>query len=463
MVLLVVYNFKERGKVVFVNKWKRAIASVLLIGMLQMVLFNINISSVHAEGDKAASGSVSAAPELKTAKAAILIEATTGQVLYEFNADEAREPASMTKMMTEYLVLDAIKSGKFTWDQLIPTSKYAAEVPGSGQLIAEGEKLPLKDMFALMSIYSGNDGTVALAEAVGGTEENFAKMMNAKAKELGMSDKAYFMNATGLNREDLGEFAPKELQGENQMTARDTATLARRLLLDHPEVLDYASVTTRKLRETDKTEMVNFNYMLEGFKDSVSLKKFAYEGMDGLKTGHTDEAGYCFTGTAERNGMRLISVVMGTEDDGKTKGINQRFIETQQLMDYGFNNFEFKKLVDAKTEVPELKAVEVTKGVELEVPVVTKNAVEFMVRKGETPKLEVKVEMVPEDQRVAPLERGAVLGKATYTYKDASGDVTQTVDLVANADVEKASWWRMIFRSIGNFFTGLFDSIVNLF
>lgn len=420
-----------------------------------MAFFNINMSSVQAE--------TTGGPTLETAKSAILIEATTGKVLFEFNADEAREPASMTKMMTEYLVLDAIKSGKFTWDQEITTTKYAAHVPGSGQLVAEGEKLPLKDMFALMSIYSGNDGTISLAEAVGGNEENFANMMNAKAKELGMSDKTHFMNSTGLNRVDLGEFAPKSLQGENQMTARDTATLARRLLLDHPEILDFASVTSRKLRETDTTEMLNFNYMLEGFKDRSSLKQFAYQGMDGLKTGYTTAAGYCFTGTAERNGMRLISVVMGTDTSGKVPGKNQRFVETAKLMDYGFNNFEFKKLVDAKAEVESLKTVDLKKGVELQVPVVTKNGLDFIVQKGEKPTLEVKAEAIAAEKRIAPIKRGDTLGTATYTYKSASGDISQTVDLVAAEDVEKASWWRMIFRGIKEFFVGLFDSIVNLF
>jgi len=448
------------------NRWKKSIACVLLIGMLQLPFAHINTSSVYAEGENktpATTASTSGQPKLDTAKAAILIEATTGQVLFEYNADEAREPASMTKMMSEYLVLEAISSGKFTWDQPITTTKYAAHVPGSGQMVAEGEKLPLKDMFSLMSIYSGNDGTLSLAEAVGGSEEGFVDMMNAKAKEIGMSDKTFFNNATGLNHSDLGDFASPKYTGENQMTARDTATLARRLITDHPEILQYASVTSQKLRPTDKAPMINFNYMLEGFKDSVSLKQFAYEGLDGLKTGFTDNAGYCFTGTAERNGMRLISVVMGTDKNGKTAGINQRFIETAKLMDYGFNNFEFKKLVDAKSEVAELKTVEVSKGVELEVPVVTQNGVEFMVKKGESPSLDVKVDQIAEDKRVAPLKRGDKLGTATYTYKSDSGDVTQTVDLVAAEDVEKASWWRMILRSIKNFFGGLFDSIVNLF
>lgn len=439
------------------NRWKKYVAIMLVFGFMQMVIFNINSSTVLAEEN------AKNAPALDTAKAAILIEATTGTVLYELNADEAREPASMTKMMTEYIVLEAIKKGEFTWDQQVTASPYAGTVGGSGRMIAPNEKLPLKDMFSLMSIYSGNDGTVALAELVGGTEENFAHMMNAKAKELGMSDKAYFMNATGLNREDLGNYAPQSLQGENQMTARDTATLARRLLLDYPEILDFASVTSQKLRPKDKDPMINFNYMLEGFKDSVGLKQFAYDGLDGLKTGYTDVAGYCFTGTAERNGMRLISVVMGTGDHENTKGIHQRFIETQKLLDYGFNNFEFKQLVDAKSEIDALKTVAVKKGVQLEVPVLTQHGLDFIVQKGETPQLEVTTEIISEDERVAPIKRGDVLGKATYTYKYDGKEIAQTVDLVAGEDVEKGSWWRLLFRGIKDFFVGLFNSIKGLF
>jgi len=417
-----------------------------MVGLITTTMsFHIQSGIALAEGTASAG-----APDIKAA-AAILIEATTGKVLYELNADEKREPASMTKMMSEYLVLDSITQGKHTWDEIVTASDYAGKIGGSGRMIAPNEKLPLKDMFSLMSIYSGNDGTIALAEAIAGSEQSFVEQMNAKAKEFGMTS-THFVNATGLNESDIKPYRP-DISGENQMTARDTSTLARRLLLDHKEVLDHASVTQKKLRPGDKAPMINWNYMLEGFKDSISLKQFAYPGADGLKTGFTDAAGYCFTGTAERNGMRLISVVMGTS------GKDERFKETQKLMDYGFNNFEFKQLVDAKTEVEGLKTVDVKKGVELEVPVVTKNALTFIVKKGETPSVDIKAEPIAEDKRVAPLAKGDTVGTATVKV----GDTTQTVDLVAAADVEKASWWRMLLRGIGEFFAGLFNSIKSLF
>ncbi|MCR8645152.1 D-alanyl-D-alanine carboxypeptidase [Paenibacillus sp. N1-5-1-14] len=413
-----------------------------------MVIFNIN-------GSKIANAEVASSPLSIEAESAILIDATSGQVLFEKNADAAREPASMTKMMTEYLVLDAIKEGKLTWDELVNTSKYASSVLGSGQMIAENEKLPVKDMFALMSIYSGNDGSVALAERIaGGSEDNFVKMMNDKAKAIGMSDKTSFNNVTGLNREDLKEYASKTYTGENLMTARDVGILAQNLLKDHPELLNYTKITSQKLRPADKSPMTNWNWMLEGYKDSTYRKGYAYQGLDGLKTGHTDEAGWCFTGTAERNGLRLITVVMGAKTEAK------RFDETRKLMDYGFNNFEKKQLVNEKTALDEAKVASVTKGVELEVPLVTKNGLSYIVQKGEAAtEFKVETTLVEEGKRIAPIKKGDVLGTAKITYKNH----TQTVDLIADADVEKASWWRLMFRAIGNFFSNLFSDIKSLF
>jgi len=434
------------GKVKLLHKLKKRMAAGLMVGIMTTTIFHIQATPALAAGETTATPTIAA-------KAAILIEATTGKVLFEMNADEAREPASMTKMMTEYIVLDAISQGKFKWEDTVQASAYAGGVGGSGRMIAPQEKLPLKDMFALMSIYSGNDGTVALAEHIaGGSEESFVDMMNAKAKELGMSEKTQFHNSTGLNVSDLKKYRPN-IDGENKMTARDTATLARRLILDHKEVLDFASITSQKLRPKDKDPMVNWNYMLDGFKNSGSLKQFAYSGLDGLKTGYTNAAGYCFTGTAVKDGMRLISVVMGADK------INDRFIETKKLLDYGFSNFEFKQLIDAKSEIEDLKTVEVKKGVELEVPVVTKNELTFIVKKGETPTVDIKAEAAAEDKRVAPLKKGDTVGTATVKY----GDTTQTVDLVAAADVEEASWWRMLLRGIKDFFVSLFEGIKSLF
>lgn len=384
------------------------------------------------------------------AKAAILMEASTGQVLYEFNADQPLPPASMSKMMTEYLVMEAIKSGNIKWEDMVAPSQYAVDVIGSGNLIGPGEKYTVKDLFGAMSIYSANDATVALAEFVGGTEENFVKMMNEKARQLGLHEKTQFANSTGLSRADLGKYAPKSGPDETLMTARDAAKLAYHILKEHPEILEFSKIPAKKFREKDKDPMINWNWMLEGNKDNPNFRPYVYEGLDGLKTGHTDEALYCFTGTALRNGMRLISVVMAAPTMPK------RFLETRKLLDYGFNNFEIKPVVPAKSEIESLKTIAIKKGVKTEVPVVTADAIDLVVKKGEKP--EFQVEAKPLDVvKSAPIKQGDVLGTVKVKYQN----VEKQVDLVAAEDVEKGSWIRLFFRAIKNFFGGIVSGIAN--
>lgn len=392
-------------------------------------------------------------------KAAILIEAETGQVLYEYNADEPLPPASMSKMMTEYLVLEQIQQNKLKWDDIVTASRYAATVGGSGGMIGIGEKLTVKDVFYEMSIYSGNDGSVALAEHIAGSEENFARMMNAKARELGLSDQAHFINATGLPRADLGANAPAGIPGETLMSARDAAKLARRLILDHPEILEFTRIPSKKLRERDKDPMINYNWMLEGNINTNYLSKYAYPGLDGLKTGSTDEAGYCFTGTAQRDGMRLISVVMGTSSEPK------RFDETRKLLDYGFNQFEKRTVVSAKSEVAAMKAIPIKKGTKTEAPVVAENALALVVPKGtKDDEFVFQAEAADENSRIAPIKQGDVLGKLTVSFT-LPGDivVSQETNLVAAEDVGKGSWFKLLFRAIRGYFADLFTSIKNQF
>lgn len=419
------------------------------VAMLVVALLGLQLLMIKPESALAAD-----TVDLKLeVKSAILMDAATGQILYELNADTALPPASMAKMMTEYLVMENIKSGKLTWDELVTTSKYAADVPGSGDLLANGEKLSVKSMFQAMSIYSGNDASVALAERIAGSEENFAKMMNDKAKELGLPT-AHFVTSTGLSKNDLKAFPPINLEGETLMSAKDAAMLAFRIINDHPEVLEFTKIPSLKLRERDKSPMINWNWMLEGNQSVTNFKKYAYQGLDGLKTGSTDEAGYCFTGTAVRNGMRLISVVMGTDSEPK------RFEETRKLLDYGFNNFEKKDIIAAKAEIDTMKTVELKKGVKTSVPVVTESALSMVVKKGTTEDQIVKTaEPIEESKRVAPIKQGDVLGtvKVTYNGKD------QSVNLVASEDVDKGSWIRLLFRAIKNFFVDLFSGIKNMF
>ncbi|WP_438447525.1 D-alanyl-D-alanine carboxypeptidase family protein [Gorillibacterium sp. sgz5001074] len=414
------------------------VAVVALIVSLQLAIVHEPNRAYAAE----------AAPDLKLeVSSAILMDAATGQILYENNADVALPPASMAKMMTEYLVLEAIKSGKIKWEDMVPTSEYAAFIPGSGQLLAQNEKLSVKSMFEAMSIYSGNDASIALAEFIAGSEEEFANKINETAKKMGLSKDAHFINATGLNRSDMGKYAPKNIQGETLMTAKDAAIIAYNILKDHKEVLEFTKITSKKLRETDKTPMINWNWMLEGNKNNVNYKPYYYEGLDGLKTGHTDEAKYCFTGTAERNGMRLISVIMGAKTEPK------RFMETRKLLDYGFNTFELKQVVQADAELDAMKTVEVKKAVHTNVPVVTEKALSILVKKGTKDDQIVKTAQPAEAAKlVAPVSKGDVLGKLTVTYNEQKYEV----NLVAKEDVKKAGWFKLFTRSIRNFFVNLF-------
>ncbi len=426
--------------------WKVSIC-YLICGSLfiQSLMFYTYPTKAHAEQNIDLNLEVSSA---------ILMEASTGEILYEINADEALPPASMAKMMTEYLVLESIQLGKMNWEDLVTTSENASDVIGSGQLLAQGEKLSVLKMFEAMSIYSANDASVALAEYVGGTEENFAKMMNMKAKQMGMSSQTNFINATGLSRIDMGKYMPKEVMGETMLSARDLAILARNLLNQHSEILQFTQIPSKKLRETDKTAMVNWNWMLENNKDVVNFKKYVYAGLDGLKTGHTTEAGYCFTGTAQRDGLRLISVIMGTDTEP------ERFEETRKILDYGFNNFEIRTIIAGNIEINSLNKVGIRKGIEMEVNLVTEEEINMIVKKdAEQNDFEQITQVIDETKLVAPISKGDQLGTLTIRYENKE----KTINLIAVSDVEKAGTIRLLFRSIQTFFSMIITSIKNIF
>ncbi|UVI30397.1 D-alanyl-D-alanine carboxypeptidase family protein [Paenibacillus spongiae] len=424
------------------------ISAMLAVWLLMMT---VGSTAVLAVGDNDATKGAAANPLGIDAKAAILIDAATGQVLYEMNADEARPPASMTKLMTEYIVLEEIKAGRQKWDTVVTASKAAASTPPDGSQIylAEGDQHPLKDLYIAMAVGSANDATIALADHISGTEEAFVKKMNETAQKLGLKT-AHFTSATGLLDTTV-------------ISARDLAKFSKILLEQHKEFLDYSKISTYKFRERDSKPMVNWNWMLEAHKtnpETPSLRSFSYPGVDGMKTGYISAAGYCFTGTAMRGDTRLISVVMGA----KTK--ESRFRETAKLFDYGFNNFERKTVIASKSVVENAKTVKIKKGVSTEVPITTKSDITFLVKKSVEPKLEqTKLELMTEDQLVAPIAVGQKVGSVTYTYKDPDTGKTidSTVELIASEEVEKASWWRLMFRAIKDFFVGLFNGIVNLF
>ncbi|RAN66342.1 D-alanyl-D-alanine carboxypeptidase [Bacillus sp. SRB_8] len=393
------------------------------------------------------------------AGAAILVEANSGKILYQKNADELLSIASMTKMMSEYLVNEAVAKGKLKWDQKVKVSEYAYNISQDRSLsnvpLRNGESYTVKELYEAMAIYSANGATIALAEAVAGKEVDFVKMMNDKSKEFGLRNYK-FVNSTGLTNKDLKGHHPEGTtpDEENKMSARDVAILAQRLIQDFPKTLDIAKISKKVFREgtTDRIEMPNWNWMLKGL-----IKE--YEGVDGLKTGSTPEAGDCFTGTIERNGMRFISVVI------KTKSHTARFDETKKLYDYGFANFEMKKMYEKGSSVKGKETVRVENAKDKDVAVQTKQAVSLPVPKGSKDIYKTEFKEGNKGQE-APLKKGVALGQMVVTSKDSndpgflSGKSLQ-VDLVTKSEVEEAGWFTRSMRGIGSFFSGMWNGAVD--
>lgn len=383
-------------------------------------------------------------------KSAILVEASTGRILYSFNEDVPLPPASMTKMMTEYLILEALANKKISWEDTVTTSDYGfflGRSGGSRVFLNENEKRTVRELYEAMAIYSANDATVTLAEYVAGSEENFVRLMNEKAKEFGMTN-THFLTSTGLPAADLGAFAPS-IPGDQKMSARDAAILAKELITTFPEALKISSIPKAVFREGEENpiEMINWNWMLPGLW-------YEMEGVDGLKTGYTEEAKNCFTGTAKRNGMRLISVVMGAPTKAK------RFEETRKLLEYGFQNYSLEKVLAKNSTVPGFETAPVKKGVQLTVPVVTAKDVIIPVETGEKDAYQPEVSFTTVE---APVEKGQVVGTVSFkhaeeeeTYLRPSDKESIKVNLIASKPVKKASWLRLLFRGIKNLLSSIF-------
>lgn len=399
----------------------------------------------------------------------ILVDAQSGKVLLEKNADIELGIASMSKMMSEYLVLEAINNNRLSWDQPIPISPWVSNLSQdpstSNVLLTVDGVYTVRDLYESVAIESANASTMALGEYIAGTYANFIKLMNDKAVELKL-DKYHFVNSTGLpNRLYRGHHAEgTDPEDENRMSARATAQLAFHLINDFPEVLETSKIPMKYFQGglvTDKTVgeclntwecMTNWNRMLQGFPHY-------YEGVDGLKTGFTNLAKNTFTGTAERNGIRLISVVMGAETR------DDRFIETAKLLDYGFNNFELLAIRES-LELP------VVLGKKKETVIAPTEDLTFLIKAGEkelySASFEIDPEVVDKDGNlVAPLEEGQVVGYLTYEYSGDSkftylaeeGYIKERVPVVATETIEKAGWFSLTLRAIGGFFSGIWTSV----
>nr|WP_150275749.1 D-alanyl-D-alanine carboxypeptidase family protein [Paenibacillus tepidiphilus] len=431
---------------------------------------NAVATTATAETGTAETGAATTAPAANAVKipsvsslelklnSAILIEATTGEVLMSVNADEALPPASMTKMMTEYLVTEAVNSGQITWDQKVTVKENAAKQVGSRIFLAEGDIHTVRELYIAMAVGSANDATVALAELVSGSEKEFVKLMNETAQKMGMKT-AYFINSTGLDRADMPKLYQPEEDRETVMSARDAATLARYIVTEHPDFTEFTTIQSYKFRERDTKPMINYNWMLEANKSIPNFKAYAYEGLDGLKTGHTTNAGNCFTGTAVRDGMRLISVVMGADSEA------HRFTETKKVLDFGFDNFEIKQVAAAKSIIEGNETVPVEKGKKKDVSVVTDAGVTFIVPKGTSnPQITTTVAVNDPSTLVAPIAAASQVGKVTYSYEvEGMNKQEQTVNLITAEEAPKAGWFKLLMRGIGEFFSDLFSGIKNLF
>lgn len=357
---------------------------------------------------------VSLAP---SAKSAILIEASTGEILFENNADEKLAPASMTKIMSMLLIVEAIEKGVISWDEMVTVSANASGMGGSQILLETGEEMSVEDLFKGVAIASGNDAVVALAEKIAGTEEMFIEMMNERATELGLTN-TYFKNPHGLDT------------ANHYSTARDMSLIAKELV-KHKRVLKYTSVYETYLRENLDTKiwLVNTN----------KLVRF-YSGVDGLKTGFTEGAGYCLTATANKNNMRLIAVVMGEAD------ATVRNSEVSSMLDYGYAQYELETLLTTDSV---LGTTEVDKGKTRYIEVVPKEDITFLNKKlAQKTNATYKVKMYKVK---APLKVGDEIGKIEV-YED--DEVTREVAITVKEDVDKINIFKLYFRYLGDIISG---------
>ncbi len=353
----------------------------------------------------------------ENAKSAIMIEATTGEILYKKNEKERLAPASMTKIMSLILIMENIESGKLKWNDIVVTSNYASSMGGSQVFLKPNEIMSVEDLVKAICVASANDATVAMAEKIAGTEKAFVKLMNDKAKELGAVN-TNFVNSTGLPAKD------------HYSTAYDMSIMAKELIR-HEKILGFTKIYEDYLRKNTSNSfwLVNTN----------KLVRF-YDYIDGLKTGFTDDAGYCLTATGKKGNMRLITVVMKEDNtDNRTK-------DTIAMMDYGFNMYSVKNIISkdnkigniyinlGKEEYADISSLE-------DINIVNSN-------QDNEAKFTYEIET---DNVTAPLSKGSVVGKITV-YKD--GKYFNSSDLIITKNIKKANIVKVFFRNIKDVLVG---------
>jgi serine-type D-Ala-D-Ala carboxypeptidase (penicillin-binding protein 5/6) len=349
------------------------------------------------------------------ASSAILIERDTGQVLFDKNSHEKLPPASMTKIMTMLLIMEALDEGRLKMDEKVRASEYAASMGGSQIFLEPGEEMTVEQLLKGIAIGSGNDASVAMAERIGGSEEAFVKMMNDKVKELGLKN-TFFKNTTGLPVD--GHYS----------SAYDMAMMAKELL-KYEKITKFTGTYEDYLREDSEKKfwLVNTN----------KLVRF-YPGVDGLKTGFTNEAKYCLTATAEKDGMRAIAVVFGAPTS------KARNAQVTKMLDYAFSQYQTHPMFEKGHP---LGKAAISKGDKKTINAVTSESVSLLTKKGADVK-DVKQKITLNKSLKAPVEKGDRVGTLKLV-KD--GKTLAETPLVADAKVEKASWWILYKRSFGMF------------
>jgi len=379
--------------------YKKKLVTILLISLLMIFIIKPAVAQTLVD---------------ISSSSATLMDAGTGTILFEKNPHEKMEPASITKIMTLIIAFEAIESGKVNLSDIVRVSERAWKTGGSQVFLGPGEEQSLENLLKCIVVASANDASTAVAEYIGGSVEGFVKLMNDKAKELGMTN-SNFTNPHGLS------------DPEHYKTAYDIALMSRELV-KYPMFFKWSTIWMDYLEHTDKkrdaTMLANTNKLLG-----------KYEGVDGLKTGYHSKAGHCFAGTAKRGDFRLISVVLNAQSS------NQRFEDTVKLLDYGFGHYDSIKVVE-KGMVQ--KTIPVEKGHINEVNVIVTEDVSILIEKGREEHISTKID-VPE-KLFAPLNKNQAVGTLTV---EQNGKAVKQIDLVISEDVMKAGFLELLKRVFG--------------
>jgi len=356
---------------------------------------------------------VKAEEVVEYSESAILLETTTGKILYEKDADLEKAPASMTKIMSMILIMDAVKNGTLTLEDEVIISENASSMGGSQVYLNTGDKYKVKELLKSIAIASANDAVVAMSEKVAGTTEKFVSMMNEKCQELGCTH-TNFINPHGLDAE--GHYS----------SARDMSLMGIYLVSNYPEILEYTSIYEDYLERPDgsSTWLVNTN----------KLVRF-YEDVDGLKTGFTSTAGYCLTATAKKNNMRLLSVVMGVDTP------DNRTSDTVKLLNYGFNSYKLSTIYEKDKVIDEVR---VEKGKNESVKIILmEDATELLNVNDKNKNYTINVKV---DKIVAPVKKGDKVGIAEIL--DNEGNIVAKINITVSKEVKKANLWDYFTRNL---------------